>query len=187
MESEKKHHILLIEDDSFVHELYKRALTKIGFQVSSAFDGEEGVQLAQQKKVDLILLDILLPKLNGVDVLRKLKSDPEISNIPVILLTNLGQESIIREAFRIGADGFLLKARLLPIEVAKQVQEFFRTGKIASHDIQNLDLDWKRPSRPPVFPSEPERPQKGSSQLVFFNAPLWNCYRETEILMRGMG
>lgn len=141
MKPEKKHHILLIEDDKFVHELYQRALAKINFLITSAFNGIEGLDLAKKQNVDLILLDILLPKLNGIDVLKRLKSDPRTSDIPVILLTNMGQESIIREAFNLGAEGFLLKARLLPAEVAEQVEEFLSTGKIKSHDLQSLDLD----------------------------------------------
>lgn len=117
--------ILLIEDELFVRELYERVLKQAGLEVTSAFDGQAGFELASNMP-DLILLDIMLPKLNGIDVLRKLKADDKLKNIPVILLTNLGQESVIKEAIKIGAQGYLMKIRVTPYEIVDQVKSFLK-------------------------------------------------------------
>lgn len=115
--------ILLIEDDFYIADLYRTILQAQGFEVILAMDGAEGLELALSQP-DLILLDIMLPKLNGLMVLKKLKSEQLTKNIPVVLLTNLGQESIIKAAFAVGAAGYLLKARLEPAELIKQVGNF---------------------------------------------------------------
>lgn len=124
--------ILLIEDDTFVHDLYKEAFQKNNYRIIGAFDGEEGLKLARKETYDLILLDIMLPKINGVELLKRIREFPKTKTVPVILLTNLGQESVIKEALRIGANGYLLKARFLPGQVVKKVEEFFSKGKIES-------------------------------------------------------
>jgi len=97
--AEVKEKILIIEDDFFIRELYERQFTKEGYNIVSSEDGPNGLLLSSQENPDLILLDIMLPKLNGLDLLRTLKSKEETKNIPVILLTNLGQESVIKEGF----------------------------------------------------------------------------------------
>lgn len=121
--------ILLIEDELFIRELYERVLKQAGFEFFSAVDGIEGWDLIQREaqsphKPDLVLLDIMMPRLNGIDLLKKLKSDSRTSSIPVILLTNLGQESVIKESFRVGAQGYLMKIRSTPHEVVKLVKDF---------------------------------------------------------------
>ena len=92
MADTKKVHVLLVEDDTFLGNIYKTKFDMEGFKVSVAENGEEGLADAKKKKPDIILLDILLPKLDGFRVLEKLKADDELKNIPVILLTNLGQK-----------------------------------------------------------------------------------------------
>lgn len=119
-----KKKILLIEDELFVIDLYDRILTQEGYQVLKASDGEQGLELAKQKP-DLILLDIMMPKVNGLEILKRLKSEQDTKNIRVILLTNLGQETVIKQAFKLGAEGYLLKMRLTPYEVAAHVRDFF--------------------------------------------------------------
>lgn len=132
MEQAKKR-ILIIEDEIFVIELYERVLKREGFDIIKAIDGEEGLKKAKEGIFDLILLDIMLPKKNGIEVLRELKmSKSPVKNFPVVLLTNLGQESVIQEAFRIGAIGYLLKARFVPAEVVEKIKTFFKTGKIST-------------------------------------------------------
>ncbi|MBI2021859.1 response regulator [Candidatus Daviesbacteria bacterium] len=119
----KTKQILLVEDELFIRELYERTLSQSGFTIITAVDGLEALELAK-KKPDLILLDIMLPKVHGLDVLKKLKSDNETKNIPVVLITNLGQESIIKEAFNMGAQGYLMKSRVTPYEILEQVKNF---------------------------------------------------------------
>ena len=116
--------ILLIEDDLFIKELYQRQLSKAGFEVDTAEDGPTGLVKSSQKQWSLILLDIMLPEINGLDLLRTLKAKPETRNIPVILLTNLGQDSLIKEAFDIGAEAYLIKSAYTPKQIVEEVKEF---------------------------------------------------------------
>lgn len=124
MSNNTKRKILIIEDDFFIRELYERQFEKEGFAIEGAPDGPEGLLKASQTKPDLILLDIMLPKLNGLDLLRTLKSKPETKDIPVILLTNLGQESVIKEGFQLGAEGYLIKSAYTPSQIIEEVKEF---------------------------------------------------------------
>lgn len=120
-----KKNILLIEDDKFLSDLYQKVLTQAGYQVEVARDGEAGLSKAQQQRYDLILLDIMLPKKNGVDVLRDLKGKDLTKNIPVMVLSNLGQEDIVKDCLFLGAVGYLLKVEHLPQEVVGRINEFF--------------------------------------------------------------
>ena len=116
--------ILIIEDDFFIRELYDRQFTKDGYRVETSEDGPDGLVKASQIKPDLILLDIMLPKLNGLDLLRTLKSKDETKDIPVILLTNLGQESVIKEGFEYGAESYLIKSAYTPSQIIEEVKNF---------------------------------------------------------------
>lgn len=116
--------ILIIEDDLFIRELYERTLAQSGFEVVGAADGAEGLTLAKDKKPDLILLDIMLPKVHGIDVLKKLKAESQTKKIPVIILTNLGQENIVNQAFKIGAVSYLIKMHVSPYEIVNHVKNF---------------------------------------------------------------
>ncbi|MCA9391825.1 response regulator [candidate division WWE3 bacterium] len=129
-DTQGKKTLLVVEDDLFVRDLYVRTLERADFNVITAVDGQEGLTHAQEDHPDIILLDIMLPKINGIEVLKTLKAKDNTKNIPVFLLTNLGQEAIIKEAFSIGASGYFLKARLLPQEVAEHVKEFLSTGQV---------------------------------------------------------
>lgn len=131
--------ILLIEDDLFINDLYKRSIEKAGFEVSSAIDGAEGLEKAKEG-VDLILLDIMLPKLNGLEVLKRLKANPNLKNIPVVLLTNLGQASVIHKAFQLGAVGYLMKMRVLPHSVVDEVNKFLADPGYIT-DLRSVDLE----------------------------------------------
>jgi DNA-binding response OmpR family regulator len=121
---QSKEKILIIEDDFFIRELYERQFTKDGYTVLSAEDGPSGLVLANQEKPQLILLDIMLPKLNGLDLLRTLKTKDETKDIPVILLTNLGQESVIKEGFELGAESYLIKSAYTPSQIIEEVKNF---------------------------------------------------------------
>ena len=134
--ADEKLHILIIEDDYYVRELYERVLSNAGFDVFSAADGQEGYQLALRNP-DLILLDIMLPGRNGLTVLRQLKDSDQTKNIPVIVLTNLGQQSTIKEAMESGAEEYLLKPEVDPYELAKRIQEYFDTKQVISTEDVN--------------------------------------------------
>lgn len=132
--------ILLIEDEFYISDLYKMILESAGFEVFLAVDGEEGLKYVEEGHPNLILLDIMMPKINGIEVLKKLKKTKVIRDIPVLLLTNLGQESIIKMAFAEGATGYFLKARLKPEELIKTVK-YFLEHPGQKMDVDNLNLD----------------------------------------------
>lgn len=133
--------ILLIEDDVFVGDIYTRELKKSGYEVEVAIDGLQGVEMAKETKYDLILLDIMLPKKTGIDVLKEIRSySDQNKDTPVYLLTNLGQGSIIKQAIEIGAQGYLLKARVLPSQVLQAVNEYFEKGPMKI-DLSEFGLE----------------------------------------------
>lgn len=102
--------ILLAEDNKFLRRAAEGILRRHGFTVLTAADGEEALKLAQSSAPDLILLDIMMPKMNGFDVLRALKREPATSSIPVIVLSNLDQQNDVATARELGAVGYWMKA-----------------------------------------------------------------------------
>lgn len=114
--------VLLIEDDHFISGMYNKKLLAEQFTVVLAFDGEEGIAKAQTEHPDIILLDIMLPKVDGWQVLQAIKSNPACKNIPVVLLTNLGTEEDIERGLQLGAVDYLIKAHFVPSEVVKKIR-----------------------------------------------------------------
>ena len=118
--------ILLVEDDTFICDLYKTVLLKSGYNVIVVGDGEAALKIVEDNQFDLILLDIMLPKVTGLEVLKEYKKEgSSVANVPIYLLTNLGEENIIKEAYRLGASGYLLKAKYLPKQIVSEVDSFF--------------------------------------------------------------
>ncbi|MFA6098849.1 MAG: response regulator [Patescibacteria group bacterium] len=115
--------ILLVEDDTFLAGMYQAKLNLEGFQVVQANDGEKGLKMAQEEMPQLILLDIILPKMSGFDVLKTLKKQAKTRNIPVILLTNLGQREDVNKGLALGANDYLIKAHFMPSEVVEKVKK----------------------------------------------------------------
>lgn len=115
--------ILFIEDDFNLVRALKEFIEKEGFKFISAFDGAEGLELIKKESPDLILLDLILPKKSGLDVLKEIKSDEKLAKIPVMILTNLGDSKNIEKALSLGADIYLVKAEYSLEEVAKKVKE----------------------------------------------------------------
>ena len=114
--------VLLIEDEELIRELYARQLNKSGFWVKSTADAETGLQILNQEKFDLLLLDIMLPGMNGLELLREFKNKFPDSTMLVILLTNLGQESVIKEGFELGANAYLIKTSYTPDQIVQEVR-----------------------------------------------------------------
>jgi len=115
--------ILFIEDESALQKTLSDYLKKEGYEVISALDGESGLRLAQTQKPDLILLDLILPKMDGFEVLRKLMENPETKEIPVIILTNLERMEDISRALELGAKTYLVKANYTLKEVTEKVKQ----------------------------------------------------------------
>ncbi len=119
-----KKKILIVEDDQDVRELYAEVLRDEGFDVEEAVDGQSGLAKVLEGSYDLLLLDIMLPKFDGLEVLKTIKEKAKVKGIPVVLLTNLGRESIIKEGFSLGADGYLIKSEYTPEEIVGEVKKF---------------------------------------------------------------
>lgn len=117
--------ILVVDDEDSVREIYRHEFLNNGYNVIAAADGEEGLLKAGEESPDMILLDIMLPKMSGIEVLRALKENQLTKKTPVLLLTNLGEETIIKEGFELGADGYLLKVSYTPSQVVDEVKKFF--------------------------------------------------------------
>lgn len=119
--------VLLVEDDIFLRDIYVDILSREGFTILTADDGEQGVQLGKDNPdAKIMLLDIMLPKMHGIDVLKHLKSDSKTAALPIVMLTNLTEEHVIQEALNAGAAGYLVKVKYTPPQVLDKVKEFIR-------------------------------------------------------------
>ena len=114
--------ILFVEDDRAISEMYTRLLAKAGYQVDYASDGLEGLKRAEAKPYDLILLDIIMPGKSGIEVLHELRSNPKHNATRIVILTNLAQEKTSQEALKAQADGYLVKADIIPSQLTQVVQ-----------------------------------------------------------------
>jgi len=121
-----KSKILIIEDEQTILKAISIALEDAGFEVRTAIDGESGENTAIAETPDLILLDIILPRKNGLDVLRSLKDNAATSNIPIILLTNLSDTDTVSQGVALGARGYLVKANYSLDEVVAKVKEVLK-------------------------------------------------------------
>jgi DNA-binding response OmpR family regulator len=119
-------HILLVEDDVFLSSIYQKKFEMEGFKVTPVDNGEKVLGEAKKKKPDIVLLDILLPKRDGFSVLSQLKADPEVKDVPVILLTNLGQKDDVDKGLQAGAADYLIKAHFKPSEIVEKVKKILK-------------------------------------------------------------
>ncbi|PIT88093.1 MAG: response regulator [Candidatus Magasanikbacteria bacterium CG10_big_fil_rev_8_21_14_0_10_36_32] len=117
-----KPHILLIESDEFLGGIYEKNLLMEDFKVTRAINGERGLKLAETKKPDLILLAVLLPKINGFEILAELKKDNATKNIPVVMLTKLGSKEDVQKGAVLGAADYLIKGHFRPSELVDKVK-----------------------------------------------------------------
>lgn len=115
--------ILFVEDESAIQKTFGERLSSEGYEVISALDGEIGLRLAKIKKPDLILLDLILPKVNGFEVLKELKEDKETKDIPVIVLTNLEGIGDVDKAIELGATTYLVKAQYSLEELVEKIKK----------------------------------------------------------------
>jgi len=114
--------VLVVEDDQFLRGLMSQKLTKEGFEVIEAVDGEEGLKMVTEKQPHIVLLDLILPGMGGFEVLRKIRQDENIGGIPVLILSNLGQKDDLDKANELGATDYLVKAHNTPGEILDKVK-----------------------------------------------------------------
>lgn len=114
--------ILLAEDEDFIRDLYVRQFAQAGFAIDGFANGKEALEAINKKPYDIILLDIMLPDMNGLEILKQVKQNPNTANATVIMLTNLGQDAIIKQGFELGAEGYLVKAAYTPDQIVQEVK-----------------------------------------------------------------
>ncbi len=117
--------IVLVEDDEILSKVIKEELEESGFKVYLAMDGEKGLATATDKKPNLVLLDLMLPKMHGFEVLENLKKSPETDKIPVMILTMLGSDDDIKKGLLLGANDYIVKSQHAVGEIVDKVKEFF--------------------------------------------------------------
>lgn len=122
--------ILIVEDDLLLHKMYRKKFEVAGFVVDAAYDGEEAIGKMKTFAPDIVLLDVMMPKLNGIQVLEKAQADSTLRHIPVIVLTNLGGAIDAQTALKKGAVSYMVKSDFTPSEVVAKVQEFLSTRKV---------------------------------------------------------
>ena len=118
--------ILIVEDDKILRELISRKLQKEDYNISAAIDGEEGFKKVKEEKPDIVLLDLILPGIDGFEVLERIKQDPEINKIPVVILSNLGQKEEIEKGLKLGATDYLIKAHFTLSEIVAKVRTILK-------------------------------------------------------------
>ena len=119
--------ILIVEDDTFLSKMYYDKLSREdAFDVQTAESGERALTLMRELKPDAVLLDIMLPDINGVRVLKEIKKDPVLRKVRILMLTNLNEKEYITEALALGADGYLIKAHFTPSEVVDKIKQLLR-------------------------------------------------------------
>jgi DNA-binding response OmpR family regulator len=122
---EKNQQILLIDDDELILKVINRILTREGYEVKTATNGKDAMELIEQQKFDLLITDIMMPYSNGFEVISKFKQHPNADGVPIIVISSVGTENAVREGLNIGADDYLRKP-IMPDELLIRVRRFFK-------------------------------------------------------------
>ena len=126
MSSDQAVHVLLIEDDRNVLDMYRHRLERDGYTVHVASDGQEGLDSAMRLLPDIIFLDIRLPRLDGFEVLTRLRQEQSTAGIPVVILSNYGERELVERGHKLGALEFLVKAHTSPVELSESIDEWLK-------------------------------------------------------------
>jgi len=121
-----KKKILLIEDEQILVKMYRDKFSQAGFEVFLAFESKEGLALVKKERPDLIVLDILLPRENGIVFLTRLRKDPEISSIPVVTFSNYDDPATKKEAAKLGVKDYLIKTNYTPQEIVEKIKSYLK-------------------------------------------------------------
>ncbi|MBT5807688.1 response regulator [Candidatus Uhrbacteria bacterium] len=122
-------YILIVEDEKIYREFYSKTIKQNGYRVNAACDGEEGLLMTRAEKPDLIVLDLMLPKKSGFEMLREIKQDEDLKDIPVIVLTNLAQEVDRKTCESIGVIGYLVKTENTMKQIIERLDSHFGGSK----------------------------------------------------------
>jgi len=121
--------ILIVEDDLFILNMYVTKLKSAGFTVESAEDGTSAIQMAKKNRPDIILLDVIMPIMDGFETLSQIKKEEKLKDIPIILLTNLSQKPNIEKGLKMGAVDYIIKAHFTPSEVVDKIKKVLNDDK----------------------------------------------------------
>lgn len=121
-----KYKILIVEDDNLISSMYKSKFEADGFEIIIAVDGANGLELAKKEKPNIIMMDIIMPRMDGFSVLSKLKKTNQTKNIPVVMLTNLGTDEDKDKARKLGVVDYLVKANLTPAQISEKIKQYLR-------------------------------------------------------------
>lgn len=120
--------ILIAEDDFFIRDIYNKVFSLSGYEVQVAVDGVDALEKIKAQPFDMILLDIMMPRMTGIDVLKNVRAlDTPTKSVPIFIITNLGQQNVIEEAFKLGMDGYILKSQVTPQQIVDEINNFFLT------------------------------------------------------------
>ncbi len=145
--------VLLVEDEEFIRDLFKRQLDLSGFTTDAFGTGQDGLNAISKNAYDLVLLDIMLPDINGLQILQNIRSNPTTKTVAVVLLTNLGQDAVIKQGFELGADGYLVKAAYTPDQIVQEVKNIMQkkqTQNQAQPAIPGMPEPAVSPAQPPA-------------------------------------
>jgi len=120
--SKNKTSVLIIEDDSYISDMYRIKLESENFAVTTTGDGIAGIKMLEKQKPDIVLLDVVMPKVDGFSVLKTIKRNQALKEIPIVLLTNLSQKENIERGFELGAESYIIKAHFTPSEVVEKIK-----------------------------------------------------------------
>ena len=121
--------ILIIDDDSFMAGMYATRFTADGFETVTATDGILGIEKARKEMPDVILLDVLMPKMDGFETLARLKADPTLAPIPVLMLTSMGQKEDVERGLNGGATDYMVKTNTLPVDASEKIKKVLQKRK----------------------------------------------------------
>ena len=124
MQDNQKKKILIIEDEEILRELLKRKLEEVGYRVLTASDGKSGLDLIRKERPNLILSDIVLPNINGFEIMKIVKGDKELKNIPIVVISNSGMQEDIKKSFELGAKDYITKVKFDPWEIVEKIKGY---------------------------------------------------------------
>ena len=116
--------ILIVEDDPLVQKFYTILFKEEHYTIHLAADGVEGVAKAKEITPDIVLMDIMMPRKNGIDALKDIKADPKLTHIPVVMLTNFGEQEFVKQSTEAGASAFIIKADVSPRQLISEVRKY---------------------------------------------------------------
>jgi len=122
----EKHKVLLVEDDEYLIGIYATKFELEGCEVLRAGTGEEGLAIIKKEKPDLVLADILMPGISGFELIKKVKADKEIQDIPIVILSNLGTKDDMAKGLKLGAVDYIIKVHLTPTEIFERVKKILK-------------------------------------------------------------